>query len=220
MILNYIEKGCGRPLILLHGNGNSSRYFKKQIRYFSAKFRVIAVDTRGHGKSPRGGGPFTMERFADDLKIFMEEMGIEKADILGFSDGANIALIFALRWPERVGRLVLCGANLSPDGLRFLPRLSFKLRYRLAKDICKDPKKTELADLAANQPRIDEKWLSRLRMPVLVLAGTFDIVKKKHTQMIAGAIFDSQLQIMFGAHSLPSLRPGGFNRIVDKFLSI
>ena len=101
MILNYIEKGCGRPLILLHGNGNSSRYFKKQIRYFSAKFRVIAVDTRGHGKSPRGEGPFTMERFADDLKIFMEEMGIEKADILGFSDGANIALIFALRWPER-----------------------------------------------------------------------------------------------------------------------
>ena len=87
MILNYIEKGCGRPLILLHGNGNSSRYFKKQVRYFSAKFRVIAVDTRGHGKSPRGGGPFTMERFADDLKIFMEEMGIEKADILGFSDG-------------------------------------------------------------------------------------------------------------------------------------
>ena len=68
MILNYIEKGCGRPLILLHGNGNSSRYFKKQVRYFSAKFRVIAVDTRGHGKSPRGGGPFTMESLQTTLR--------------------------------------------------------------------------------------------------------------------------------------------------------
>ena len=50
--LSYLEKGSGQPLILLHGNGGSSKYFKKQIDYFSGDYRVIAIDTRGHGKSP------------------------------------------------------------------------------------------------------------------------------------------------------------------------
>ncbi len=147
MILSYTEKGCGRPLILLHGNGSSSRYFKKQIEYFSAKFRVIAVDTRGHGKSPRGGGPFTMERFADDLKDFMDELKIKKADLLGFSDGANIALIFSMRWPEMVSHLVICGANLNPCGLRMLPVLFFKLRYHMAKKYAGTGKRPNLQTL-------------------------------------------------------------------------
>ncbi len=220
MILSYTEKGCGRPLILLHGNGSSSRYFKKQIEYFSAKFRVIAVDTRGHGKSPRGGGPFTMERFADDLKDFMDELKIKKADLLGFSDGANIALIFSMRWPEMVSHLVICGANLNPCGLRMLPVLFFKLRYHMAKKICRDRKKAELADLAANQPHIDKNALHVLKMPVLVLAGTFDIVRGSHTKLIAEAIPGSQLGIMFGVHALPSVRTAKFNRMVDRFLSM
>lgn len=58
--LHYIEKGEGFPLIFLHGNGSSSAYFEHQIEYFSKSYRVYAVDTRGHGASPRGTAPFTM----------------------------------------------------------------------------------------------------------------------------------------------------------------
>ena len=69
--LNYIEKGKGTPLVLLHGNGGSLECFRSQIDYFSKKYRVIALDTRGHGKSPRGDKPFTIKQFADDLKDFL-----------------------------------------------------------------------------------------------------------------------------------------------------
>ena len=65
--LNYIEKGRGDVLILLHGNGEDCSYFEHQIDYFSEFYRVIAIDTRGHGKSGRGDKPFTIRQFAEDL---------------------------------------------------------------------------------------------------------------------------------------------------------
>ena len=110
--LSYLEKGSGQPLILLHGNGGSSKYFKKQIDYFSGDYRVIAIDTRGHGKSPRGEKPFTIEQFAQDLKDFMTEKKIGKAKLLGFSDGGNIALAFALKYQQMIDQMVVCGANI------------------------------------------------------------------------------------------------------------
>ena len=79
----------------------------------SKHFRVIAIDTRGHGQTPRGDAPFTIRQFADDLLEFMSEHGIDKAHILGFSDGGNTAMIFAMTHPERVGKLILDGANIA-----------------------------------------------------------------------------------------------------------
>lgn len=69
--LFYQEKGSGEPLILLHGNGESGAYFTHQMDYFQRKYRVIAPDTRGHGKSPRGNALFTIAQFACDLYNFM-----------------------------------------------------------------------------------------------------------------------------------------------------
>ena len=80
MELYYQEKGAGQPLVLLHGNGEDSTYFKAQIEYFSARYRVIAIDTRGHGRSPRGTAPFTLKQFAEDLKSTLDELGVDKAD--------------------------------------------------------------------------------------------------------------------------------------------
>ena len=85
--LNYEEKGTGFPLIMLHGNGENLSYFKKQVDFFSREYRVITVDTRGHGKTPRGNKPFTIEQLAEDLYFFMEEQHIDKAHILGFPMG-------------------------------------------------------------------------------------------------------------------------------------
>ena len=76
--LYYTEKGFGTPLVLLHGNGENGEYFKNQIDYFAKKYRVIAVDTRGHGKSPRGNKPFRLETFADDLKSFLDENNLKR----------------------------------------------------------------------------------------------------------------------------------------------
>ena len=96
---HYIEQGSGEPLILLHGNGEDGSYFAHQMEPFSRHFRVIALDTRGHGKTPRGEAPFTIRQFAEDLHGFMDAHGIDRADLLGFSDGGNIAMVFALTHP-------------------------------------------------------------------------------------------------------------------------
>ena len=116
--LNYIETGEGFPLVLLHGNGEDHTYFKRQMEPFSQRYRVIALDTRGHGGSPRGSAPFTLDQFAGDLKEFLDRKGITRCHLLGFSDGGNIALLFALKYPQYVEKLVLNGANLRPSGVK------------------------------------------------------------------------------------------------------
>ena len=130
--LHYREQGSGETLILLHGNGEDGSYFEHQMSAFAPRFRVIALDTRGHGKSPRGKAPFTIRQFADDLLEFMDERGIERAHLLGFSDGGNIALVFALAHPERVGKLVLNGANLDAHGVKPSVQLPIEAGYRVA----------------------------------------------------------------------------------------
>ena len=79
----YIDKGQGEPLILLHGNGENCDYFKGQIDEFARYYHVYALDTRGHGKTPRGNAPFTIRQFADDLLGFMDAHSIDKAHLLG-----------------------------------------------------------------------------------------------------------------------------------------
>lgn len=100
----FIEKGQGDPIILLHGNGEDCSYFQGQIGEFSRHYQVYAIDTRGHGKTPRGSRPFTIRQFSEYLLYFMDEHGIHKAHLLGFSDGGNIAMVFAIQHPDRVNR--------------------------------------------------------------------------------------------------------------------
>ena len=130
----YIEKGQGEPLILLHGNGEDSTYFVNQIDEFSPYYRVLALDTRGHGQTPRGEASFTIRQFADDLLVFLDRMNIQKANILGFSDGANIAMCFASKYPERVLKLVLNGGNLDTQGIERIFKHRLKMPMKQQKE--------------------------------------------------------------------------------------
>ena len=129
----FIEKGQGEPLLLLHGNGDNCGYFKGQIDEFAKYYHVFAIDTRGHGQTPRGNMPFTISQFADDLSLFMDSISIQKAHILGFSDGGNIALVFVLKYPEKVDRLILNGANINPGGVKRSVQIPIEIGYRIAK---------------------------------------------------------------------------------------
>ena len=218
-----IERGEGFPLILLHGNEGSSEYFTSQIDRFSSSFHVIAVDTRGHGRSPRGTAPFTLSQFADDLKLFMDERGIGKAHILGFSDGANIALLFALRYPKMVDRLILNGADLSPGGVKLSIQIPIVLGYGLASLIAlfdrKALAKKEMLGLMVTQPDIKPAELAALDMPVLVIAGTKDMIKEAHTRLIASSIPNATLRFIEGDHSVAEKNSKDFNAAVSAFLT-
>ena len=125
--LYYQEAGTGEPLILFLVNDEYSSYFINQIDFFQSKYHVIALDTRGHGKSPRGDAPFTIEQFSCDLFNFMQRHQILNAVILGFSDGANIAMKFAMKHPEMVKALILNGGNLDPTGVEHLPNATLTI---------------------------------------------------------------------------------------------
>ena len=221
--LNFTEKGYGAPLILLHGNGESSGYFVNQIDRFANEYRVIAVDTRGHGASPRGNKPFTLETFADDLKNLLDSLNIEKANILGFSDGGNIAVIFALKYPEMVASLVLNGANLFPSGLKssfLIPvKVLFAVFSLLSHFSRRAKRRSELLYLMAKQPNIQPERLSGIKCPVLVIAGTQDVIKEKHTKLIAASLPDSSLCFLKGGHSIAKTNSVEFNSAVEKFLN-
>lgn len=221
--LNFTEKGYGAPLILLHGNGESSGYFVNQIDRFANEYRVIAVDTRGHGASPRGNKPFTLETFADDLKNLLDSLNIEKANILGFSDGGNIAVIFALKYPERVASLVLNGANLFPSGLKssfLIPvKVLFAVFSLLSHFSRRAKRRSEMLYLMAKQPNIQPERLSSIKCPVLVIAGTQDVIKEKHTKLIAASLPDSSLCFLKGGHSIAKTNSVEFNSAVEKFLN-
>lgn len=218
--LHYRKKGSGAPLLLLHGNGESGDYFVRQLDEFARYFTVYAVDTRGHGQSPRGTAPFTISQFADDLLGFMDEQGIGRAHILGFSDGGNTALTFALRHPGRVGRLVLNGANLDPSGVKPSVQLPIVLGYKLA-SLSRAPKaraNAELLGLMVDEPHIHPEELAALTMPVLVIVGSRDMIKASHSRLMADSLPDGRLVTIEGDHFIANKQPGPFNRAVLEFL--
>ena len=215
--LHYTEHGSGEPLILLHGNGEDSSYFEHQIAFFQDRYRVIAVDTRGHGKSPRGTAPLTLNQFADDLSAFMDELDIASAHILGFSDGANVAILFALAHPTRVKSLILNGGNLFPEGLTDQTRREIDKEYEQAV-LANDENLLELLRLMIDEPHIDPAQLAALSIPTLVVAGTDDMIEEAHTRLIAESIPNAQLTLIEGTHFIAFENPDAFNRVVSEFL--
>lgn len=217
-----IEKGEGDPIILLHGNGEDGSYFDGQIDVFAEFFHVYAPDTRGHGKTPRGEGPFTIRRFAEDLGSFMNNHGIGKAHLLGFSDGGNIAMIFAMRYPERVGKLILNGANLDPDGVRRSTQIPIEIGYRIARRFAAKSDSArlhaEMLGLMVNDPDVRPEELAAIRAKTLVIAGTRDMIREDHTRLIASSIPGSELVFIKGDHFIAKKKAAEFNRAVLSFL--
>lgn len=221
--LHYTRQGAGPPLLLLHGNGEDGSYFVHQMDAFSLHYTVYAIDTRGHGHSPRGDAPFTMEQFAQDLLAFMDEEAIRRANILGFSDGGNIALTFALAHPDRVDRLILTGANLDPSGVKLRVQLPIVLGYALASLFAKvSPKakgNAEILGLMVKEPHIPAEALQKLTIPTLVIVGTRDMIRDSHTLLIAHSLPRGRLEMIVGDHFIAAKNPDEFNEAVAAFLA-
>lgn len=221
--LHYARQGAGPPLLLLHGNGEDGSYFVHQMDAFSLHYTVYAIDTRGHGSSPRGDAPFTMEQFAQDLLAFMDGEAMQKANILGFSDGGNIALTFALAHPDRVDRLILNGANLDPRGVKFHIQFPIVLGYAIASLFAKvSPKakrNAEILGLMVKEPHIPAEALRQLYIPTLVIVGTRDMIRDSHTLLIARSLPQGRLEMIVGDHFIAAKNPDEFNEAVAAFLA-
>ena len=217
------EHGHGFPLIMLHGNGQSSSMFAGQSAFFSESRRVIAIDSRGHGKSSSGGKKLSLFDMAEDLIAVMDTAGIEKADILGFSDGGNISLIFAVKHPERVRSLILSGANSIPQGLKFGFFAAMRMKHALLtigslfSQKCREEK--DLLDLMLNEPNLRSWDLESIVVPTLITAGENDLIRNGHTSYIAAMIKGSVKHIFPGDHFTPEKLPDEYNNVVQEFLN-
>ena len=153
----------------------------------------------------------------------MDAMELPRAHILGFSDGANIAMCFALAHPERVSRLILNGGNLYPAGVRFADQREITRQYREAAAAAEhDPgavADAEMLGLMVNDPNIMPWHLRKLTMPTLVIAGTHDVIRTGHTRLIARCIPHARLVLLPGDHFIAANRPEEFNRAVHAFLA-
>lgn len=220
--LYYQQKGSGDSLILLHGNGENSDDFKAQIEEFSKYFTVYAIDTRGHGKSLRGTKPFTIRQFEKDLLEFMDLHKIDKANILGFSDGGNIAMVFALQHPDRVLKLILNGANLDAKGIKRTIQWPIEIQYAFYKLFSKRNKKAklkaEMLGLMVDDPNLTPAEISQIKHETLVIAGTNDMIYERHTKSIAKHIPHAKLEIIHGDHFIAYKEPETFNEKVLAFL--
>ncbi|WP_078624023.1 alpha/beta fold hydrolase [Streptomyces monomycini] len=108
--LFWLDTGSGRPLVLLHGGFLDHRMWDRQVPAFAAKYRVIAPDARGHGRSANATGPF---RPADDVAGLLRHLGTGPVILVGLSMGAATAVDVALEYPELVSGLVVSGAGTS-----------------------------------------------------------------------------------------------------------
>lgn len=216
--LNYVKKGEGETLILLHGNGEDLSYFVHQIDFFSQYFTVYALDSRSHGSSDRGEGELTLDRMSDDLYAFCVSHDISRANILGFSDGANIALLFAIKHPKMVERLVLNGGNLFPMGLKPNVLNEIASDYYRIKDKPERIREKELLRLMLYEPNIKPDALKSIMVPALVVVGKDDMIRRKHSKLIASSLQNGKMIELEGNHFVAYDNPVAFNKTVIDFL--
>ena len=202
-------------VVFLHGNGEDLHIFDLQIKHFSTDYKVVAIDTRGHGLSTRGTGAFNFHTFAADLLAVLDALHIDRAHIVGFSDGAIIALHTALLAPERISSMVLLGVNYNPKGVKWIARIQIRLLYLL-----KRGKEREIWGLMVHHPHITISEISTIQIPTLVVTGENDLVSQSQNDEISLVIKNSRrIVVPKGDHFWMFAQPELLNRYITDFLN-
>jgi pimeloyl-ACP methyl ester carboxylesterase len=206
--LYYVMIGRGSPVVLLHGGLANSDYWGNQIRALAPRHTVIAVDSRGHGRSTRDARPFGYNLMADDVIALLDTLQVARADVVGWSDGAILGLDLAIRYPARVGKVFAFAANTVTSGVqdgveknptfaRFIERAGQEY-VRLSptpKDY--DAFVAQISKMWETEPNWTDAQLQSIQSPVLVVDGDHDeAIKRAHTEYIAATIPGAGLLIL------------------------
>lgn len=220
--LYYEIYGKGKPLLLLHGNNSSMNSFSNQLDILSKKYMVICVDSRGQGRSSANDTKLTYELMAEDVNTFLDKMLLKNVNILGWSDGGNIAIILAMQHPDKVNKMAVMGTVLYNDVSSVTAETNKLIHKQVNEMEDKGVPKTNmdyrLKILLLTEPHINPDSLQKIQSPTLVMAGQYDVVKEKHTKLIAEKITHSKLVIFKGAdHEAPQKIPQLFNQTILDF---
>lgn len=219
-----VTYGSGPPLVLLHGNGEDHHVFDRMVPTLGAGRTLVGIDSRGHGRSPRGDGPLRIATMADDVAQVLDHLGLAGVDVLGFSDGGNIALELALRHPAAVGRLVVVGSNLHPSGIvthaRVAVRCAHAVLAAIARVVPAVRARAEQLTLMTHDPCLSTDDVARIAVPTLVVVGERDVVRPEHTRALVDAVPQARLVVVPRAgHMLPLRQPDRLAAVVGAFLA-
>jgi len=226
----YAVFGRGAPVILLHGGLANADYWGNQVRELQKRYRVVVMDSRGHGRSTRNDLPYGYHLMASDVIGLMDFLNIKKATIVGWSDGAIIGLDIAMRHPERVSKLFAFAANSDPGGVAdiakspvfnaFIARAEKEYR-----ELSPTPREfkaflAQITKMWETQPKWTASDLQRIVVPTWIVDADHDeAIKRANTEFMAANIPDSGLLLQPQVSHFSFLQdPGQFTDDVLHFL--
>lgn len=227
----YATYGTGPAVILLHGGlGHSGNWGHQVPALIGAGYRVVLVDSRGHGRSTRDLRPYAYELMASDVLAVMDALNLEKPAIVGWSDGACIGLVLAAKVPERIAGVFFFACNMDPSGAKeFKPGSTVDRCFqRHAKDYAElsaTPDQFEafveaVSLMQKTQPDYVAGDLARIAVPVAIVQSEHDeFINPEHAEYLARSIPDAELILLPGvSHFAPLQRPKLFNSAILAFL--
>jgi pimeloyl-ACP methyl ester carboxylesterase len=226
------ERGSGsETVLLLHGGlSNSDDLLGSIGDVLSERYRVIAFDRRGHGRTADTDAPFHYEPMSDEAVAVLQHLDASPAHLVGWSDGGIVALLIAKRRPELVRKMVLIGANFHHAGVvtaemdpesPAAAQMVAEYAERSPDGADHFPVVMEKAfTLFATEPTMSADDLQDVKAPTLVLVGDDDMIDLRHTVELYEALPDAQLAVVPGAsHGVPFEKPAETARLVHEFLA-
>jgi pimeloyl-ACP methyl ester carboxylesterase len=223
--------GEGPPVILLHGGlGHSGNWGHQLPVLREAGYRVILIDSRGHGRSTRDDRPYTYELMASDVLAVMDALHLDKPALIGWSDGACTSLVLAMQAPQRIKGVFFFGCNMDPSGTREFEASPIIDRCfsRHAKDYARISATPDQFDafveavslMMKTEPNYSADDLARIRIPVAIVHSEHDeFIKREHADYLADKVPGAELIPLSGvSHFAPLQRPDYFNRVAMAFL--
>jgi pimeloyl-ACP methyl ester carboxylesterase len=231
--IHYDSYGHGDPVLLLHGGlSNKLSWFSQLPWLVASGRRVVLIDTRGHGNSTPGDSKLSYQIFAEDTLRVLDRLGIQRTDVIGWSDGGIIALLLGLEAPQRIGRIVAISANFDPSGV--IPEAQDEPRTISLNKITDRLRswwsgagerhavlEAEIKELWRTAPQLGHSDLQAITAPTLVITGENDIIDLRHSSELAQVLANGKLEIVPDAgHFAPVTHARQINQLISAFLSI
>lgn len=202
----YATFGHGKPVILLHGGLANSNYWGNQVRALLPNYKVIVMDSRGHGRSTQDSQPYSYDLMTKDVIGLMDNLHIEKAAIVGWSDGAIIGLDMAINYPNRVACLFAFAANSDPSGVKdvnkspvftsFIKRAGIEYQHLSATPKQYDNFVAQISKMWATQPYFTKAQLNGIKVKTWIVDADHDeAIKRDNTLYMSSQINGSGLLI-------------------------
>jgi pimeloyl-ACP methyl ester carboxylesterase len=227
----YAVYGSGSPVILLHGGlGHAGNWGYQVPALLNSGYRAVLMDSRGHGRSTRDTRPFSYELMASDLLAVMDVLHLEKAALVGWSDGACTALVLAAQAPSRVAGVFFFACNMHPDGVKpfeVTPTLNRCFARHTADytQLSGTPENfknfvEDVSLMQRTQPNYSAADLAKISVPVLIVQSEHDeFIKREHAEYLAQSIPNAEFVLLESvSHFAPLQRPAQFNRAMLAFL--